>query len=125
MKKLLFIATTLILCMISCFFIVGTVQSQTKEEQHMDQKFYDEMESTYLKEMRQLLKEHDCIDSGITMTKVMEADGTRDYQVLIHNKRIDRMDEGAKEALKEALASIPFTDNQCGFEIIFLSYEEA
>ena len=124
MKKIVFIIMTVILVFITSLCIGGTVQSQSKEKQRFDNEAYSEMEREYLDTVRDVLEQHECLNSGITMTYVLDQDGIRSYELLIHHKYIDRMKNSQKEALLKELREITFPDNTCVFRFHFLNYFE-
>lgn len=115
MMKKTFIPAMLILTMIFTFCTVQTVQSHEKGGQQIEQQYYDAWESAYIKEMKGLLQQHGLAESGITMTKVMEADGSRSYEVLIHHRRTALLTQAQYEELMEKLQALPFPAQDCDF----------
>ena len=60
-----------------------------------------------------------CLNASV----VQEEDGSREYTIQIHHKRIDRLDAGEKILLLNELAAIRFGDDQCIILHKFLTYE--
>ena len=71
------------------------------------EQYFKEREKAYVKELRAYLTECGYSDSGVTLTRTTESDGTIYYNATIHHRRIDRMDASAREVLLAELAEIP------------------
>ena len=99
---------------ITCLSITLTVRSMTPDARY-DEKYYDSIEEEYMEEMRAVLAEHAMYTSGITMTKITDADGNREYHVLIHDGKIDRMAEADRCILQEELEKISFAEENISF----------
>lgn len=80
------------------------VQSREAASALTNTAYYQECEKQYRKECRKILDAYGCYDSGITMTRVVEADG-RTYQLEIHNAHFAVMTEKERNELKEALTT--------------------
>ena len=63
------------------------VQSREADAAFTNTAYYQEQEKQYRKDCRKILDAYGCYDSGITMTRVVEADG-RTYQIEIHNAQL-------------------------------------
>ena len=124
MKKIAFVLSTILLILISAFCIVGTVYSQERDKQKVDPAFYSQMEQDYKANLKEVLEEAYCNNSGITITHVTDEEGNRSYQVVIHHKLIDGMEESSRQNLLDKLSAVPFPDTTCTLEIGFLYYEE-
>lgn len=94
------------------------VQSREADAAFTNTAYYQQQEKQYRKDCRKLLDTYGCYDSGITMTRVVEADG-RTYQLKIHNAHFAVMTEEERNDLKEALAAAFFGAQipQIGLEI--------
>lgn len=112
---------SVILVLVAAFCISGTVFSQGRNRRIMEEKYYRDMEQTYLKEVRAFLEEEGYKNSGVTMTKVIEADGSRSYTVTIHHERIDRLPESDKQSLLANCSNISFPIEECTFSHILLN----
>ena len=80
------------------------VQSREADAAFTNTAYYQEQEKQYRKDCRKILDAYGCYDSGITMTRVVEADG-RTYQLEIHNAHFAVMTEKERNELKEALTT--------------------
>lgn len=90
----------------------------------VEREFYEGLEDSYVQRLRELLGNKGYSNAGITMTKIYEEDGSREYTIQIHHKRIDDLSEGERILLMNELAAICFGDEQCSVLHKFLSYEE-
>ena len=104
-----------VLVFIIAFCITETVISQSNKARCIEEKYYDEMESAYLTELKQVLADEGYRNSGVTMTRVTEESGVRSYTVSIHHKLIGKLSLGEKELLSSMLGEIAFADASCSF----------
>ena len=81
------------------------VQSREADAAFTNTAYYQEQEKQYRKDCRKILDAYGCYDSGITMTRVVEADG-RTYQLEIHNAHFAVMTEKERNELKLSLIHI-------------------
>lgn len=90
---------------ICIFLLVGIVlwslcgiKANAAEKAENDRMEYQIQEKHFVKEVRTQLEKQGYSNSGVTVTKVMDTDGSREYKVLVHHKDIDLQD--AKEVLE-------------------------
>lgn len=102
------------LILVTAFCVSDTVFSQSSHERVLEEKYYREMESIYVREVRDLLTDKGYENSGIAMTYVLDEDGMRTYTVTIHHRRIDRLSDEEKSALLSQCGKIAFPDAACG-----------
>ncbi len=95
------------------------VYSQTKENAMMASKEeIDALECEYIKVVQDIMSEYGCEYSGVTMTKVYEEDGSRNYELLIHHQNLNYLDDEKKTSLENDLRDILRDDNQANFSFI-------
>lgn len=70
-------------------------------------EYQKQMEKAYVKELRAFLTEQGYVNSGITLTRTTESDGSFFYKAEIHHQRIDRMEEAEREVLLAELSELP------------------
>lgn len=116
-----FVALTLCLVFIIAFCITGSVAGRSKVGEHELENYYRQQERELLCRVRDYLEQAGFQNSGIMLTKVMEADGRREYTLTIHHGRIDAMDEQAKADLKNKLTALDFKSDNCTFCHEFLA----
>lgn len=115
-----FAAVTVLLVMITAFFCAATVVSSTDICGRQLEEYYLEKERELTGAIRNLLCGEGLENSGVMLTHVVEADGSRSYTVTVHHGRIDDMDESDREMLLERLESLSFADEDCVFVSEFL-----
>lgn len=115
-KKLLELtAITVSLVMIGTLFLSVAVFSQSRESAREQKEYYEVLEQEYVKRMREFLEEQGYADSGVTMNRVIEADGTLEYIVTIHHRRIEQLDDGRRSELLSKCQEIEFPEQDCSF----------
>ncbi len=122
-KTAAFFIATFLLVLISAFFITATVLSQSNIGQQELENYYRQQEKQLLNQTKEQLRELGYANSGVTLTRVVDEAGDREYTFTIHHGKIDRMSEKERADLAELLAcNIPITEN-CSFYHEFLMYE--
>lgn len=111
---------TVLLVLIIAFCISGTAIGQNRSDAGAEEQYCQAAEQEYIQEIRNLLKEKGYSNSGITMNRVIEEDGTREYMVFIHHRRISRLSEEEKNALVRECQSIDFSVENCSISHEFL-----
>lgn len=113
-----------LLVFVLVIFMKKTVVSVADSRIQAEKEFYHKIESEYLKETRETLKESGYINSGVNLTKVIDEEGRRTYTVRIHNRRINALEETEREELLDTLRGICFADEQCEFYHEFITIEK-
>lgn len=85
------IVTILVLAVLVLWSICS-IQANAAERAENDKTEYQLQESQFKSEIRTCLEEMGYNNSGITMTKVMDVDGSREYTVLVHHQDLDTDD---------------------------------
>lgn len=94
---------TILLISITVFCTTMTVMGQEKSGRKTEEQEYRELERGYVKDIRGYLNEQGYENSGIALTKVLEADGSRSYTLQVHHRRIQGLTLQQKETLREEL----------------------
>lgn len=115
-----FVAATIILVSVAAFSFAGTVISRAECSAGELEGYYREREEQLVKDTRIYLEEQGFFNSGVMLTRVVEADGSRAYTVTIHHCEIDGMTEEERAELSENLARLSFEDANCIFFHEFL-----
>lgn len=124
MSRYRFYMISLVVVGVLFSIVTMTVNGQGEHDIAMERAFYEELEDSYTLRLRELLEDKGYCNAGITMTKIYETDGSREYTVQVHHKKIDRLSDGEKILLQNELAAICFGDEQCRVLHKFLNYEE-
>ena len=121
-SNITFVFVTVLFVMISAFCISQTVSGKEDAEAKEQEAFYREQENKLLADIRAFLNQEGYYNSGVTLTRVVDSDGSREYTITIHHSRIDRMDDFEKQELKNALEELVFVSKGCSFCHTFLAY---
>ena len=121
-SNITFVFVTVLFVMISAFCISQTVSGKEDAEAKEQEAFYREQENKLLADTRAFLNQEGYYNSGVTLTRVVDSDGRREYTITIHHSRIDRMDDFEKQELKNALEELVFVSKGCSFCHTFLAY---
>lgn len=123
MKRYRFYMLTIMLVFMAFSFVTMKVKGQGEVDFAADREKYEQLEEDYTQQLKSVLTDKGYRNAGITMTKIYQTDGSREYTVQIHHKRIDQLSEGEKILLLNELAAISFGDEQCHILHKFLTYE--
>ncbi len=114
-RNILFYGATAVLIMIITLCCSITVMSKNDITAKEKQAYYLEKEREVVKETRAFLNEKGFRNSGVSMTRVVNEEGERDYTITIHHEKIDKLDGGERELLKAELGKLTFADADCTF----------
>lgn len=115
LKDLRWIITTVVLVLITFFSIAGTVVSKSDFADNELEEYYLQKEQQLTEETREYLNKKGFQNSGVTVTHVVESDGSREYKITVHHGDIDRMSEGNRAILAGELEKLVFEDERCSF----------
>lgn len=123
MKKYGFYIITGIFIFMTIFFSTATVRGEGKKRLQGEDPYYREMEETYMKQVREKLTNMGYENAGVYMSRIVETDGSMEYTVHIHHRRIDKMSEIQKEELERQLEQIEFSDCTAKIYRKFIEYK--
>ncbi len=103
-RTILFIAVTIFLVAVIAFCISGTVMSRTAINNAELENYYRLQEKDLLVQTKAQLNELGYKNSGVTLTRMVDAGGKREYTITIHHGKIDKMSAEERSALIEVLA---------------------
>lgn len=119
-KNLKWILTTIVLILVTAFSIAGTVISKNDFKAGELEQYYLQKEKQLTEDVRDFLNQKGYRNSGVTVTRVVEANGNREYTVTVHHGDIDRMTEGERTVLAGEMGNLTFEDEHCTFSMNFL-----
>ena len=122
-STIVFVAVTAFLVAVIAFCVAGTVISQSDIGAQEMENYYRAQEKELLEETKEYLNELGYQNSGVTLTRVVDAEGNREYTFTIHHHKIDKMSEEERVELAQTLACIAVIDENCTFFHEFLLYE--
>jgi len=102
-KKLVEWLIILLSVAILVFCVTTTVSGQNGIQDREKEQYYKERETALLEDTRALLNEMGFRDSGVTLTRITDGAGKREYIFTIHHYRLDGMDEPER---KEAIGKL-------------------
>ena len=105
-KNVLMVMMMIAAMIVICFCVTGTVYSKEKQSRKEQEQYYRSVEAAYLSEVREWLGENGYENSGVTMTKVIEEDGSREYTLSVHHHKISNLEEGEQVSLKNELTGM-------------------
>lgn len=110
-----FWALTVFLVLVSALCITGTVMSRSNPGGREIENYYMALEKQLVCDTREYLNKSGFPNSGVTLTRVVNENGMREYTMTVHHGKIDRMDENSRQILKEALSQFVFAEENCTF----------
>lgn len=123
MKRYRFYLITVLVIFTLFSIITVKVNGQGERDFASERQYYEQLEEEYTQRLVDLLEGKGYRYAGITMTKIYQEDGSREYTVLIHHKRINQLSDGEKILLQNELAAVSFGGEECNILHKFLSYE--
>lgn len=94
-KDALFILATVILVILISLLFKGTVHSMPKSMQTDSmEKYYVSLEKEYVSNVKMRLADAGYSNAGVMLTKVISADGSREYTLSINHKKLSAAESG-------------------------------
>lgn len=110
-----FWAVTVLLVLAAALLCAGTVVSGSSADAKELEEYYREKECQLAADVSGLLEKEGLENSGVMVTRVVEADGTRSYTVTVHHGDIDSMDKAEREELLRKLTALNFLGEGLNF----------
>lgn len=99
MKNTTFAIVTVLLVCIIAFCIAGTVKGQEPGPNAEMEAWYREVEGQLLDDTKAYLSQEGFCNCGVTLNRIVDADGNREYTFTIHHSRIDKMSDADRHDL--------------------------
>lgn len=106
---------TVLLILVIAFCVKGTVFSKENHERAKENHYFAVLEDEYLEQAKGLLEKQGYHNCGVTMTRVTLEDGSREYTVLLHHRKLQKLAVEEREELLEALCTMEFSHGTCSF----------
>ncbi|MBD5485495.1 MAG: hypothetical protein HDR18_08270 [Lachnospiraceae bacterium] len=106
---------TFLLVLIIILGVKGTVMSKENGERAGQNRYYDALEEEYRERTQILLEEEGYHNCGINLTWVAYEDGSREYTLLLHHRKLNRLTDEEKADLKNILSETEFQEEACSF----------
>ena len=85
-------------------------------------EYYRQIEKAYVDDVKDKLTRIGFSNAGVAMTKVVNDKGGFDYTLKVHHRRIDRMDESAREELSRLLTSADIDVDNSFVAVRYIEY---
>lgn len=109
-KNTVVTATVITAVMVLVLWSACGIKANAAERADNDRMEYQIQENTFLKEIRNCMEEEGYYNSGVTLTKIMDTDGSREYKVMVHHSDIDLDDEEKIASIYLLLCQVSFED---------------
>ncbi|MBR1691944.1 MAG: hypothetical protein IJ711_04130 [Lachnospiraceae bacterium] len=113
MKRSVFIMMTILLSAVIVISCRQTVQAQRESRVLADAQSVHIMEEEYETKVKEVLHANNLTNAGVMMTKVIYADGRREYTVKIHDRRLETLSADDRTKLLVQLSEIGFPLSEC------------
>lgn len=113
MKRSVFIMITILLSAMIVISCRQTVQAQRESRVLADAQSVHLMETEYETKVKEVLRANNLTNAGVMMTKVIYADGRREYTVKIHDRRLEKLSADDRAKLLMQLSEIGFPLSEC------------
>ncbi|MDO5573830.1 MAG: hypothetical protein Q4G60_07615 [bacterium] len=87
-------------------FTTRTVSGKEQKPEHPTVNAYETMEAEYLTEIKAVLAQNHYSNSGVNMTKIIDADENRYYTIEIYHARLSQADIAQKQQLISQLEAL-------------------
>ncbi|MBQ7833175.1 MAG: hypothetical protein IJ336_06330 [Lachnospiraceae bacterium] len=104
MENIIPAAAVVIMILVFAFLAGQKVYGQTIERVERERR--DAMESTYIAEVKETLRDSGFVNSGVNLTKETNASGDWEYTLVIYNRSFDWMEDGVRADLEKELADM-------------------
>lgn len=106
---------TILLVLIIVFCMRGTVMSMGNRQRAEENRYYLALEKEYLQNAREFLHGQGLENCGVMMTRMTNEDGSREYMIRIHHRKLKGMDRAGKAELQRELSRREFGKDACTF----------
>lgn len=103
------------LAMAAVLCIAESIKSQAADTLEAQEEYYEQLEREYISQVRGFLAEQGYCNSGVTLSRIVDAEGQRSYRVLIYHGAIDRLEEEALTELLRQTEDMGFYIPGCSF----------
>lgn len=106
LNRISYIVVLVLLTIVLSLLVADKVSSKTQADILFDNHYYEQAEREYKVQVANVLAEYKCFYSGINLTREVNLDGQRSYQVYIHDQQFEYLEDTAFEALSEKISAI-------------------
>lgn len=120
-KEAVFVMVTVFLVLVLWLFVSETVMSQTEGNITVDEEAFAELEKDYVDTTREYLEGKGYRNSGVALTRVVDENGERSYEMVLHHRNLYKLSTEEQEKLMEEIATMAFHVSGCEFLVKLLS----
>ena len=120
-KDVVFVMVTVLLVLCMWLFVSETVVSQTDGNITVDEGAFQELEEDYVKAVRTYLEEQGYRNSGVALTRIVDEEGNRSYEMVLHHKNMYKLSTEEQEMMLEEISTMAFHVSGCKFQVKLLS----
>lgn len=117
-----FALLTMVLILVIAFCTTGTVMGMENGKERMDESGYKQVEKEYVTQVKSYLQKEGYENSGVVLTKVIYEDGSREYTLNVHHKRITKLSETEQEFLRSELIKFAIHQDRISEEILLVVF---
>lgn len=104
MENIIPAAAVIIMILVFALLAGQKVYGQTVEKVERERR--DALESTYITEVKETLRENGFVNSGVNLTKETNAIGEWEYTLTVYNRSFDWMEKDSKTELEKELVDM-------------------
>lgn len=112
-------AVALLLFVVSVGLFIS-INVKGSDDLKKDSNYYINLENTFTDLIRVSLENSGYKNAGVTVTSVIDIDGSRDYRVKIHHYKIDELEDEKRAELMDMLTDITYPYDECDIDYIFI-----
>lgn len=95
-----------------------TLHAEGNEARRSGSREYEELEKEYRSRVMDVLAQHGLSSGGITLTKVIQTDDTREYRLEIHHARMGKWTEQQRGRLAEGIHMLGAPDGTSSVRVV-------
>jgi cell division protein FtsI/penicillin-binding protein 2 len=106
---------TVVLILAILFLVKGTVFSREQDGRAEANRYYSVLEKEYLRQTKDMLEQDGYDNCGVTVTWVAAEDGSREYTVCLHHRKLQKLSRQEQTVMIDRLSEMEFDRESCSF----------
>lgn len=117
MRRRGYTTAAVLLVIIMVLGMKGTAMSRERGSggRARQNRYYAAKEAEYRERMQELLEREGYHNCGINLKWTAYEDGSREYTLLLHHRKLDRLSGEERAVLKDRLSEAEFSEDCCRF----------
>lgn len=112
-------AATILPVLAAAFFFSSTVKSMTEPDRAETEGYYREREEILVREVRSFLDALGYRNSGVMLTRIVDADGSRSYTLSVHHRELEEPAKEELALLAAGISELEFSGEGISFRLLF------